>query len=282
MTEPSPTEPIIDRIRSWARTKALRGPRSAFGTAAPSILPVTEQTDDSSGTVVASSSKSWTNTNSHGNISAVFGTTTTSAAVKGDDNSGTDVVARCSPRHPNTAHARAAETDGKNGHHGPALATSEAAGKGPFIGLKTAPPDADHTLREQDAVVSHDASPMEDRQESRVHDARGSSENPQVVSGDEKSKPTSPGILKHIYLTVRMILFRSWLNVLLIFVPVGIIAKVVPSIPPAVVFATNCIAIVPLAGLLSQATETVAAKLGDTVGALLNITFGNAVELIIL
>lgn len=123
---------------------------------------------------------------------------------------------------------------------------------------------------------------MEDRQESRVYDARGSSENPQVVSGDEKSKPTSPGILKRIYLTVRMILFRSWLNVLLIFVPVGIIAKVVPSIPPAVVFATNCIAIVPLAGLLSQATETVAAKLGDTVGALLNITFGNAVELIIL
>jgi len=48
-----------------------------------------------------------------------------------------------------------------------------------------------------------------------------------------------------------------------------------------VVFAMNAIAIVPLAGLLSHATESVASQLGDTVGALMNITFGNAVELII-
>jgi len=47
-----------------------------------------------------------------------------------------------------------------------------------------------------------------------------------------------------------------------------------------VIFATNAVAIVPLAALLSHATESVASRLGDTVGAL-NVTFGNAVELII-
>lgn len=44
----------------------------------------------------------------------------------------------------------------------------------------------------------------------------------------------------------------------------------------------NAIAIIPLAGLLTYATESVAHKLGDTLGALLNVSFGNAVELIIL
>ena len=43
----------------------------------------------------------------------------------------------------------------------------------------------------------------------------------------------------------------------------------------------NAIAIIPLAGLLSHATESVAASMGDTWGALLNVSFGNAVELII-
>ena len=44
----------------------------------------------------------------------------------------------------------------------------------------------------------------------------------------------------------------------------------------------NAIAIIPLSGLLSYATESVASTMGDTVGALMNVTFGNAVELVIL
>jgi len=51
--------------------------------------------------------------------------------------------------------------------------------------------------------------------------------------------------------------------------------------PAGVVFGLNAIAIVPLAGLLSHATESVASRCGDTVAALMNVTFGNAVELII-
>ncbi|OAA48555.1 Sodium/calcium exchanger membrane region [Metarhizium rileyi] len=73
----------------------------------------------------------------------------------------------------------------------------------------------------------------------------------------------------------------SWLNVLLIFVPVGIIVANIHGVHGGIVFAMNCIAVIPLAGLLSHATESVASKMGDSLGALLNVTFGNAVELII-
>lgn len=76
-------------------------------------------------------------------------------------------------------------------------------------------------------------------------------------------------------------LCHSWVNVLLIFVPVGIAVKAA-DLNPSVVFAMNAVAIIPLAGLLSHATECVASRLGDTVGALTNVTFGNAVELIVL
>lgn len=80
---------------------------------------------------------------------------------------------------------------------------------------------------------------------------------------------------------MKEILLSSWLNVLLVFVPVGIAVNF-SGASPTVVFVMNAIAIIPLAGLLSHATESVASKMGDTIGALMNVTFGNAVELIIL
>jgi Ca2+:H+ antiporter len=48
-----------------------------------------------------------------------------------------------------------------------------------------------------------------------------------------------------------------------------------------VVFALTCAAIVPLAGLMGRATESIAAHAGPRIGGLLSATFGNAVELII-
>jgi Ca2+:H+ antiporter len=86
----------------------------------------------------------------------------------------------------------------------------------------------------------------------------------------------------------KRIIFCSWINWLLVFVPVGIVIGVVErtqgessAISPTVVFSLNAIAIIPLASLLAYATESVATKMGDTIGALLNVTFGNAVELIV-
>ncbi|KAJ5013992.1 hypothetical protein K4K57_002013 [Colletotrichum sp. SAR 10_99] len=108
-----------------------------------------------------------------------------------------------------------------------------------------------------------------------------------VGNGQQQQQQTAapaqtekPNVATRFYETSKMIMFHSWVNLLLVFVPVGIIVKGL-HVNPGVVFAMNAIAIVPLAGLLSHATESVASKLGDTVGALLNVTFGNAVELII-
>ena len=96
------------------------------------------------------------------------------------------------------------------------------------------------------------------------------------IEPEEKSNT-----LFRFYEACKEILFSSWLNILLVFVPVGIAVEVA-GVNKTIVFAMNAIAIIPLAGLLSHATESVASDLGDTVGALMNITFGNAVELIIL
>ena len=69
-------------------------------------------------------------------------------------------------------------------------------------------------------------------------------------------------------------------NVLLVFVPLGIISGAVGWSPTAT-FVLNFLAIIPLASLLSFATEELSVKLGQTLGGLLNATFGNAVELIV-
>ncbi|KAI5467402.1 Sodium/calcium exchanger protein-domain-containing protein [Mariannaea sp. PMI_226] len=77
----------------------------------------------------------------------------------------------------------------------------------------------------------------------------------------------------------KLIITHSWLNVLLIFVPVGIAVAQVPDMNAGIIFGMNCIAVMPLAGLLAFATESVASNMGDALGALLNVTFGNANEI---
>lgn len=75
-------------------------------------------------------------------------------------------------------------------------------------------------------------------------------------------------------------LTNNYVNVLLVFVPLGIVAGVLEW-SAATVFVLNFLAIMPLASLLSFATEELAATMGQTLGGLMNATFGNAVELIV-
>jgi len=75
--------------------------------------------------------------------------------------------------------------------------------------------------------------------------------------------------------------FASWINIMLIFVPVGIALKQVGTVNGIVVFIMNFLAIIPLAAMLSFATEELAIYVGETLGGLLNASFGNAVELIV-
>lgn len=96
----------------------------------------------------------------------------------------------------------------------------------------------------------------------------------------QDGKPKKRTFFQELKRSFWLVVTHTWLNVLLVFVPVGLIVANV-GIDARVVFAINCVAIIPLAGLLSFATESVARKMGDALGALLNVTFGNAVELII-
>lgn len=72
----------------------------------------------------------------------------------------------------------------------------------------------------------------------------------------------------------------SPVNYLLVFVPLGILAEYLKWSANAV-FWLNFFAIVPLASLLAFATEELSENVGQTIGGLLNATFGNAVELIV-
>lgn len=83
-----------------------------------------------------------------------------------------------------------------------------------------------------------------------------------------------------LHLSYKTLQSNIYVNVFLVFVPLGIVSGAV-GWNPTVIFILNFLAIIPLASLLSFATEQLSVKLGQTLGGLLNATFGNAVELIV-
>ncbi|MDQ0560558.1 Ca2+:H+ antiporter [Rhizobium mesoamericanum] len=74
---------------------------------------------------------------------------------------------------------------------------------------------------------------------------------------------------------------RSPALALIVFVPIVILLERILPDAHTLLFLVSVVAIVPLAALLSRATEAVAAKTGDAVGGLLNATLGNLTELVI-
>lgn len=71
------------------------------------------------------------------------------------------------------------------------------------------------------------------------------------------------------------------LYLLLLAAPVALFLEFRGGTAPAVIFLVSALAMIPLAGLLGQATEEVAVYTGPKIGGLLNATLGNAAELII-
>ncbi|TFK30147.1 calcium/proton exchanger [Coprinopsis marcescibilis] len=78
----------------------------------------------------------------------------------------------------------------------------------------------------------------------------------------------------------RWFIFGSYANILLLFVPLSAVAHY-SDWDAALRFSFSFLAIVPLAKLLGDATESLSVKLGETLAGLLNATFGNAVEIIV-
>lgn len=68
---------------------------------------------------------------------------------------------------------------------------------------------------------------------------------------------------------------------LLVFIPLAVVFDRLPELPAPLIFASAALAIVPLAAVMVDATEELSCHTGQTVGGLLNATFGNAPELII-
>lgn len=68
---------------------------------------------------------------------------------------------------------------------------------------------------------------------------------------------------------------------LFLLVPVSFILGEIPALSPALVFAVSALAIIPVAHLIAESTEQIALRTGDSIGGLLNATFGNFPELII-
>ena len=74
-----------------------------------------------------------------------------------------------------------------------------------------------------------------------------------------------------------MVSFKPSLNWLVIFVPIAIALRFWPGGgDPTAVFICSGLGIIPLAGWIGHATESLAARVGAGVGGLLNATFGNA------
>jgi Ca2+:H+ antiporter len=67
---------------------------------------------------------------------------------------------------------------------------------------------------------------------------------------------------------------------LLVFVPLALAAEWIFR-SPALAFVFSCLGLLPVAGLLGEATEELSHHTGERVGGLLNATLGNAAELII-
>ena len=71
-----------------------------------------------------------------------------------------------------------------------------------------------------------------------------------------------------------------WSRLLLLAIPVSVVLRWQQG-SPLWIFLAGCLAMLPLAGIMGEATEQLAERTGPTVGGLLNATFGNAAELII-
>ncbi len=72
----------------------------------------------------------------------------------------------------------------------------------------------------------------------------------------------------------------AWPYWLTPFIPVAIVLDLLGA-SSTLVFGTSALGVVPTAALMSRATEELANRAGPGIGALLNVTFGNAPELII-
>lgn len=119
-------------------------------------------------------------------------------------------------------------------------------------------------------------SPASDSARSTSHEPIPIPTSPQPFKDDLHSARAAPTYGQ----SAKAFLLGSYVNVLLVAVPLSFVSHFAGWGSTAD-FVISFLAIIPLAGLLGDATEQLAIKLGQTLGGLMNATFGNAVELIV-
>ncbi|GAA5822032.1 hypothetical protein JCM3770_002257 [Rhodotorula araucariae] len=100
--------------------------------------------------------------------------------------------------------------------------------------------------------------------------------HPTLSPQDDTAQHAPPSFLTGL----RNFFLSGWLNLLLVAVPLSF-ASHFAGWGSTADFVISFIAIIPLAALLGDATEQCSLRVGQTIGGLLNATFGNAVELIV-
>ncbi|KAJ7707775.1 Sodium/calcium exchanger protein-domain-containing protein [Mycena rosella] len=88
----------------------------------------------------------------------------------------------------------------------------------------------------------------------------------------EKKVGKAPGVLA----SIRSIIMASWLNLLLVFIPISWAFNFAAKDQHTLVFVFSFLAIIPLAKLLAFATDELSMRVGQTLAGLLNATLGNA------
>ncbi|KAJ7619477.1 Calcium/proton exchanger [Roridomyces roridus] len=82
----------------------------------------------------------------------------------------------------------------------------------------------------------------------------------------------SPGVFQ----SIKSIILASWLNLLLVFIPISWAFNFADKEQHTLVFVFSFLAIIPLAKLLAFATDELSLRVGQTLAGLLNATLGNA------
>ena|SRR5581483_7976241 len=93
-------------------------------------------------------------------------------------------------------------------------------------------------------------------------DAGPDLENNTTINNNTNSNNTNPHKPPTVFNSLKVILFSSWINVLIIFIPLGYIANGL-SWSDTAVFVLNFLAIIPLAKLLGFATEDISLRVGQ-------------------
>src|SRR5258705_13304239 len=73
---------------------------------------------------------------------------------------------------------------------------------------------------------------------------------------------------------------QGWPYLLVPFIPIAIALEIAHA-GAVVIFVASAAGVIPTAALMGRATEELAARSGPGIGGLLNVTFGNAPEIII-